>query len=81
MIPFEQLYDLTFDPNEDANLIDNDAYAAVRDELRADLDRWMHETGDPLLNGPLIPPPGVEINSPDQVSASEPLTVIPGVAA
>ncbi len=80
-IPFEQLYDLTFDPNEDANLIDNDAYATVRDELRADLDRWMHETGDPLLNGPLIPPPGVEINSPDQVSASEPLTVIPGVAA
>jgi hypothetical protein len=41
----------------------------------------MHETGDPLLNGPLIPPPGVEINSPDQVSASEPLTVIPGVPA
>jgi hypothetical protein len=32
----------------------------------------MRETGDPLLNGPVPAPPGVELNSPDQRSAAEP---------
>jgi hypothetical protein len=34
----------------------------------------MRETRDPLLDGPVVPPPGVELNEPDQRSAGEPLT-------
>ena len=71
-IPFEQLYDLALDPNEAANLIDDPAYAGVRQDLTARLDRWMHDTRDPLLDGPIAPPPGAEINLPDQISPSEP---------
>ena len=71
-IPFEQLYDLALDPNEAANLIDDPAYAGVRQDLTERLDRWMHDTRDPLLDGPIAPPPGAEINLPDQISPSEP---------
>jgi N-sulfoglucosamine sulfohydrolase len=75
-IPFEQLYDLTFDPNEAANLIASPNHQTVREELRGKLERWMDETEDPLLHGDPQPPPGAEINDPDQISATEPLTVI-----
>lgn len=68
----EQLYDLLFDPNEASNLVDDPAYAGVLAELRARLEAWMSETSDPLLAGHVDPPPGVEINLPDQLSASEP---------
>ena len=36
----------------------------------------MRETGDPLLAGHVDPPPGVEINTPDQRSAADPTTRI-----
>jgi hypothetical protein len=45
-------------------------------DLRDRLDAWMRETGDPLLAGHVDPPPGVEINLPDQLSATEPTTRI-----
>ncbi|HEV3046000.1 MAG TPA: sulfatase [Solirubrobacteraceae bacterium] len=70
----EQLYDLVFDPNEANNLIDRPDYAQVAADLRGRLERWMVETEDPLLAGHVDPPPGVEINLPDQRSASEPTT-------
>ncbi len=35
----------------------------------------MRDTGDPLLNGPVPPPAGAEINDPDQHSAGDPTTV------
>ncbi|HLH14021.1 MAG TPA: sulfatase [Solirubrobacteraceae bacterium] len=73
-IPEEQLYDLLFDPNEANNVIDAPAYAEVAAQLRERLERWMRETEDPLLAGHVDPPPGVEINLPDQLSASEPTT-------
>ena len=71
-IPAEQLYDLAFDPNEACNLAGDPAYADVLADLRARLEAWRRETGDPLLAGHVDPPPGVEINTPDQRSAGEP---------
>jgi N-sulfoglucosamine sulfohydrolase len=73
-IPKEQLYDLVFDPNEANNLIDVPAQAALAAELRARLQTWMRDTEDPLLAGHVDPPPGVEINQPDQLSATDPTT-------
>jgi arylsulfatase A-like enzyme len=75
-IPFEQLYDVVLDPNEAANLIDDPDYAEVRRDLTERLERWMRETDDPLLHGPVQPPPGVELNLPDQVSPNEPTMIV-----
>jgi arylsulfatase A-like enzyme len=71
-IPSEQLYDLLFDPNEANNLFGEPSLGGVLDDLRARLEAWMRETSDPLLAGSVDPPPGVEINLPDQTSALEP---------
>jgi N-sulfoglucosamine sulfohydrolase len=68
----ERLHDLFFNPGEGRNSIDDPDYAEIRDELRARLHEWMHETNDPLLAGPVLPPPGALINSQTQRSASEP---------
>ena len=73
-IPKEQLYDLVFDPNEANNLIDDPVYQPVAVDLRDRLEEWMRDTEDPLLAGHVDPPPGVEINQPDQLSATEPTT-------
>lgn len=72
----EQLYDLGFDPNEAANLVDERSHADTLQELRDRLLRWMQDTEDPLLHGDPAPPRGAEINDPDQLSASEPVTVV-----
>ena len=68
----ERLHDLVFDPNEARNLVDEPSAQPVRDDLRARLEHWMRETEDPLLAGPVPPPPGAEFNDPDQVSPGEP---------
>ncbi len=75
-IPFEQLYDLAFDPNEATNLAGDPTYEATRHELSARLHAWMSQTADPLLDGDPSPPHGAEINDPDQISATEPTMVI-----
>jgi N-sulfoglucosamine sulfohydrolase len=72
-VPFEALYDLVFDPNEAANVAEDPAYADTLQELRGRLVTWMEETEDPLLHGDPKPPPGAEVNDPDQVSPREPL--------
>lgn len=71
----EQLYDLVFDPNETCNLVDEPGLQEVRSELQARLQRWMEETDDPLLHGPVPPPPGAQINDPDGLSPREPAIV------
>ena len=71
-IPCEQLYDLIFDPNEANNLVADGSYAEVLQDLRSRLEQWMRDTQDPLLDGYVEPPPGVEVNDPEQRSASEP---------
>lgn len=45
--PAEELYDLRRDPGELHNVADKAAYASVKKQLRATLDKWMRETGDP----------------------------------
>ena len=69
-----QLYDLVFDPQEAANLSGSPEHAEIEAALAGRLDAWMRETDDPLLAGPVAPPPGVELNDPDQGSAADPTT-------
>ncbi|MGD9694485.1 MAG: sulfatase [Thermoleophilia bacterium] len=71
----EQLYDLMFDPAEMRNVAGDPALAGVEADLRGRLERWMVETGDPLLDGPVPPPPGAEFNEQDQISPREPTRV------
>jgi N-sulfoglucosamine sulfohydrolase len=72
----EQLYDLVFDPNEAANLVDRPELQPILDDLRGRMDAWMGETDDPLVRGPVPAPAGVELNDPDQGSAADPTTVV-----
>jgi N-sulfoglucosamine sulfohydrolase len=67
----ERLHDLALDPGEMRNLIDDPGYAVVAAELRARLEAWMRDTGDPLLDGPVALPAGAWVNAPDQRSAGE----------
>ncbi|QYJ17261.1 Ulvan-active sulfatase [Rubrobacter xylanophilus DSM 9941] len=71
-VPEEQLYDLLFDPNEACNLAGDPAHAPVLREMRARLERWMRSTEDPILDGPILPPPGAELNLQDQRSPKDP---------
>ncbi|MDS0474608.1 sulfatase [Natrinema sp. 1APR25-10V2] len=52
---YEELYDLKLDPYERENVADDEAYAQVRTKLLSKLSTWMHETDDPLLDGPIVP--------------------------
>jgi N-sulfoglucosamine sulfohydrolase len=70
--PLEQLYDLIFDPNEAHNIANDLSVAVALEEMRMRLDDWMVRTNDPLLHGPIPAPHGVELNDPDQMSASYP---------
>ncbi|PSP27553.1 sulfatase [Halobacteriales archaeon QH_2_65_14] len=53
--PFEELYDLEADPDEEINLIGVENYEAIRTDLEAELVDWMRRTDDPLLDGPVAP--------------------------
>jgi arylsulfatase A-like enzyme len=51
-----ELYDLDADPLEENNLAGSPNLKAEEEELSAELWRWMRETEDPLLNGPVASP-------------------------
>ncbi len=63
--PSEMLFDLERDPLEQTNLATDPEYRSVLDDLRASLERWMRETGDPLLGGDVAPPDGATITPVD----------------
>jgi arylsulfatase A-like enzyme len=51
-----ELYDLERDPAEIHNLAGAPGVEAVEKQLSEELWRWMRETGDPLLDGPISSP-------------------------
>jgi hypothetical protein len=51
-----ELYDLAGDPWERTNLAGRPESAEIEAELRRRLYRWMQETNDPLLGGPVSSP-------------------------
>ena len=77
----EQLYDLVFDPNEPNNLVyrvaGHPALGEVLVDMRARLERWMQETDDPLLYGPVPAPSGSQVNDANGLSPREPTETIP----
>jgi arylsulfatase A-like enzyme len=75
-IPQEQLYDLLFDPNEAHNLAEDPRHADILEEMRGRLKKWMYETKDPILDGPVPAPTGAELNTRDQLSANDPTTTV-----
>ena len=68
----EQLYDLVFDPHEGSNVAAQPQNREVVEHLRARLHEWMVGREDPLLDGPVEPPPGAILNDPAQISPNEP---------
>ena len=77
----ERLYDLVYDPNETHNMVDhlagNPALGEVLVDLRGRLERWMQETDDPLLYGPVPAPSGSQVNNTDGTSPREPPHTVP----
>jgi arylsulfatase A-like enzyme len=69
--PREELYDLLMDPGEMRNLAGDPELDEVQRALSERLQRWMVETEDPLLDGPVPPPPGAIVNDPAGRSPSE----------
>jgi arylsulfatase A-like enzyme len=78
-IDLEQLYDLTFDPNETRNLAADPVARPALDEMRGRLDRWMRATNDPLLKGPVKAPPTARLNDPNGISPKEPVQPASGI--
>ncbi|MGN6558323.1 MAG: hypothetical protein ACTHLH_09980, partial [Solirubrobacterales bacterium] len=76
VVPEEQLYDLVLDPEEGRDVADDPARAEVLAEMRGRLDAWMHETDDPLLEGPVAPPAGAIVNEQWQVSPDDPVRIV-----
>lgn len=68
ILPREEAYDLLFDPNERANMVSDPEFQPTLVDLRGRLDRWMQATNDPLLAGPVKPPPGARVDDPDAIS-------------
>ena len=60
----EELYDLDTDPDEQVNLVDDDAHAERLGEMRARLRAHMERTGDPFLDPATAPGPDLRSTAP-----------------
>lgn len=69
--PQESLFDLYLDPGERDNLAAAPSLAPTLADMRERLARWMRKTSDPLLDGPIAPPPGVVVNQPEDLSPKD----------
>jgi arylsulfatase A-like enzyme len=58
-----ELYDLEADPTEMNNLVGKSEFAEIERDLDARLTRWMEETDDPILKGPVPAPPGARLGA------------------
>ena len=63
--PSEMLFDLGADPIERRNLADDPNHAEILEEMRSAVEKWMRETGDPMLKGYVPPHPGAKVTPPD----------------
>lgn len=45
--PYEELYDISKDPGQFTNLVNDPSYSEIYKILKNALDQWMEETGDP----------------------------------
>jgi arylsulfatase A-like enzyme len=61
--PYEELYDLREAPQEEDNVVFEPKYQDARIELSRQLFEWLEATGDPLLDGPIVPGDFDEIQS------------------
>lgn len=66
----EALYDLYYDIGERNNLINDNTYKEVIDELRSKLDNIMESSNDPLINGPIPIQKNWKVNKKECVVAS-----------
>jgi N-sulfoglucosamine sulfohydrolase len=71
--PRVALYDLLLDPEEQRNLAADPELAGLQADLVRRLDDWMVTTGDPLVGGPVAPPPGAVVDDPAGLSPGDPL--------
>ncbi|MBN1557990.1 MAG: sulfatase [Lentisphaerae bacterium] len=71
MIPVG-LYDLRKDPLERHDVSDRPESAGMRKDLEARLSRWLEQTDDPLLKGPLRVPAGARIATREATGADGP---------
>lgn len=53
---FDELYDIVNDPLELKNLAGEEGFQEIRNKMADALVKWMSETDDPLLNGPVASP-------------------------
>jgi len=73
----EMLFDLVFDPDEMDNLISRPEMDSTAEDMRSRLDRWMHETNDPLLAGHVAAPSGARVFHADGWSTADAPQIIP----
>lgn len=69
--PSEELYDLVFDANEACNRVDDPAMSETVADMRRRLDRWMQDTDDPLLSGPVPVSPGGVVSEPTDITPND----------
>jgi len=67
-----QLYDNAIDPQQKVNLANSPQLSTIRRTLD-DLTRWMRDTSDPLLEGPVPLPVGAQVNRASDRNPDGPL--------